>query len=105
MSTSKREYKAKTVRGQILLDAALSVGGHRGQDNSTLKNNFSLIASMWTTYTGHTLTAHDVAMMMCLLKIARIRNGGGSDDSYVILAGYAACAGEIIRLEGDNDGS
>ena len=97
MSTSKREYKAKTVRGQILLDAALSVGGHRGQDNSTLKNNFSLIASMWTTYTGHTFRAYDVAMTMYLLKIAQIKNDGGNGNSYVNLARFVACAGEIIR--------
>ena len=105
MSTSKREYKAKTVRGQTLLDAALAVGGHRGQGDSITKNSFGSIASLWTTYTGHTFTAHDVAMMMCLLKIAKSRNGGGSDDSYVNLAGYAACAGELIRSDDDNDGS
>ena len=37
----------------------------------------------------------DVAMMMSLMKIARIKNGGGSGDSFVDLAGYAACGGEI----------
>ena len=44
-------------------------------------------------------------MMMCLLKIAKIRNCSGSDDSYVNLAGYAACAGELIRSANDNDGN
>lgn len=105
MSTSKREYKAKTVRGQILLDAALAVGGHRVQDDGTMKKNFGSIADLWTTYTGNTFTAHDVAVMMCLLKIAQIRNGGRSGDSYVKLAGYAACAGELIRSDRANDGS
>ena len=33
-------------------------------------------------------------MMMALLKIARIKKGKNV-DSYVDLAGYAACAGEI----------
>lgn len=37
----------------------------------------------------------DVAMMMALLKIARIRTGTATNDSYVDLAGYAACGAEI----------
>lgn len=34
-------------------------------------------------------------MMMALLKVARIRSGTGTEDSFVDLAGYAACGGEI----------
>lgn len=37
----------------------------------------------------------DVAMLMALLKIARICTGTGTADSFVDLAGYAACGGEI----------
>lgn len=37
----------------------------------------------------------DVAMLMALLKIARICSGTGTADSFVDLAGYAACGGEI----------
>ena len=39
--------------------------------------------------------AKDVAMMMALLKIARICTGTGTEDSFIDLAGYAACGGEI----------
>lgn len=35
-------------------------------------------------------------MMMALLKVARIYTGTGTEDSFVDLAGYAACAGEIV---------
>lgn len=38
-------------------------------------------------------------MMMCLLKVARIRSGGGTGDSFVDLAGYAACGAEIKELQ------
>lgn len=38
-------------------------------------------------------------MMMALLKIARIKNGGGTGDSFVDLAGYAACGGELNAIE------
>jgi hypothetical protein len=37
-------------------------------------------------------------MMMALLKISRIKNGGGTGDSFVDLAGYAACGGELFSL-------
>lgn len=37
----------------------------------------------------------DVAMMMALLKVARIK-AGDKADSFIDLAGYAACAGEIV---------
>lgn len=40
-------------------------------------------------------TPEDVAAMMALLKIARIAAGGKKADSWVDLAGYAACGGEI----------
>lgn len=53
-----------------------------------------MIAQLWTVYTGHTFTQKDVAMMMALLKAARIKSGEKA-DSFVDLAGYAACAGEI----------
>lgn len=51
--------------------------------------------SVWSVYKGVEFTANDVAMMMALLKIARIRTGTATDDSYVDLAGYAACGAEI----------
>ena len=40
------------------------------------------------------IDAKDVAMMMVLLKIARIAAGGGKADSWIDLAGYAACGAE-----------
>ena len=38
-------------------------------------------------------------MMMALMKIARVKSGGGTGDSFVDLAGYAACGGEINHVE------
>lgn len=35
------------------------------------------------------------AMLMCLFKIARIATGRGKADSFIDLAGDAACAGEL----------
>lgn len=52
------------------------------------------IGKLWEAYTGMRYSAKDVAMMLALLKVARIKTGV-KGDSFVDLAGYAACAGEI----------
>ncbi len=81
-------------RAEILEAARVCVCGEREQDYGSPENNFEMIAQLWTVYTGHTFTRKDVAMMMALLKAARIKSGEKA-DSFVDLAGYAACAGEI----------
>ena len=98
------------TRSDILDAAKKCVCGQREQDYGSPESNFQLIADLWNDYLrlpyDHTdinesrdripeITPTDVAMMMALLKIARIKNGGGTGDSFVDLAGYAACGGEI----------
>ena len=99
----------KNTREYILDQAKKCVCGHREQDYGTPESNFQLIADLWNGYLGFMdhpqdqIRATDVAMMMALMKIARIRNGGGSGDSFVDLAGYAACGGEIWHGERHSD--
>ena len=101
-------FEEPSNRADILEQAKKCVCGHREQDYGTPESNFKLIADLWNDYLGlaengdgvpifsiKNITPTDVAMMMALMKIARIRNGGGSGDSFVDLAGYAACGGEI----------
>ena len=83
------------TRAEILDAAKKCVCGQREQDYGTPESNFQLIANLWRMYLGVDISATDVAMMMALMKIARIKNGGGTGDSFVDLAGYAACGGEI----------
>lgn len=98
------------TREEILNKAKECVCGQREQDYGTPESNFQLIADLWNSYLNlpynhlewnetrdiiPKISPTDVAMMMALLKIARIRNGGGTGDSFVDLAGYAACGGEI----------
>lgn len=82
-------------RAEILDTAKECVCGQREQDYGSPEDNFQTIANLWTAYMGVGFNSIDVAMMMALLKIARIRSGTGTDDSFVDLAGYAACGGEI----------
>ena len=75
-----------------------SICGEREQDYGTPEDSFGLIGQLWTVYMGTLFTAKDVAMMLALLKVARIHNGDKM-DSFIDLAGYAACAGEIVGKE------
>lgn len=86
------------TRPEVLDAAHHAICGQREEDYGTPEDNFGLIAKLWNDYIwggAQKLDAQDVAMMMVLLKVARIRNGGGTSDSFVDIAGYAACGGEI----------
>ena len=88
------------TREEVFEKAKEYVCHSRENDYGSPENNFILIANLWSAYLDSDVTAQDVAMMMAMLKIARIKTGTGKADSYIDLAGYAACAGEI---GGSND--
>ena len=54
------------------------------------------IAAFWSAYLDHPITAHDVAIMMILVKVARTKNGTINLDNYVDVAGYAGVAAELV---------
>ena len=89
------EPRKKVSRADILDCARIAVTGAREQQYGKPEDNFAIIAKLWSAYKGDSFTQLDVAMMMSLVKIARIKTGVGTVDSFVELAGYAACAGEI----------
>lgn len=83
-------------RKKILETASSYVTVDREEQYGTPEDNFGIVAEFWNTFLGDAkLNAHDVAIMMCLLKIARITSGQKKEDNYIDLAGYSACAGEI----------
>lgn len=82
-----------------LLDAATGVVCGREESYGSPSVNFSVIARMWSDYLGDVnITPHDVAMLMILLKIARAKATRHTPvvDNFVDMAGYAACAAEIV---------
>lgn len=87
------------TRAEILDKAKETVTGHREQDYGSPESNFGLIGQLWTVYLDHLVTAQDVANMMTLFKIARIKTGRGTEDSYIDAAGYMACGGEIATAD------
>jgi hypothetical protein len=42
-----------------------------------------------------TSASTDVAVMLALLKVARIKQNPNHTDNWIDIAGYAACGGEI----------
>ena len=82
-------------RATCLKKADECVNGKREQDYGSPESNFLKIADLWSAYYGAPFSANDVAMLMALLKIARIQTGTATEDSFVDLAGYAACGCEI----------
>lgn len=89
------------TRKEILQSAEKCVCGDREQQYASPENNFTTIAMFWNTYLMKKrnikpdITPEDVAVMMALLKIARISDGKFKADSFVDACGYLACAGEI----------
>lgn len=82
-------------RKECLEKATECVCGKREQDYGSPEDNFTAIAMLWSAYKRTSFTAKDVTMIMALLKIARIQTGSATEDSFVDLAGYAACGCEI----------
>lgn len=82
-------------REECLRRANEIVNGQREQQYGTPEDNFKMIAEMWSAYLETDVSTVDVAMMMSLLKIARISTGTFKEDSFIDLAGYAACGYEI----------
>lgn len=87
------------IRQDLLKEAEKVVCGDRDQAYGQPEDNFAVIADLWSAYKGVKFTRVDVSMMMSLLKIARIRSNPEKPDSYVDLAGYAACAAEVAAKE------
>lgn len=90
-------------RKEVLETAIKTVCTDREGQYGSPEDNFKFIAVLWNEYLAHNgggkLTGTDVAIMMALLKIARITTGIHKDDNYIDLAGYAACGAELGSRE------
>ena len=99
----------KLTRAAVLEKARACVCGEREEDYGSPEDSFGCIAELWEAYLRAAcispdsvvrVTPTDVAMMMALLKIARVGTSfvGGTADSFVDLAGYAACGAECAEV-------
>lgn len=92
------------ARKRILDDAITAVCSDRCEMYGEVEDNFGVIAGLWNEYlkaiTGHLvdLTPNEVAEMMILFKVGRSATAlEDHRDTYVDIAGYAACAGGMCE--------
>lgn len=96
---AQRRNLAATLRAETLDNASRCVLKDRNQAHGDPEDNFSVIAQLWTAYLGYPIDATQVAAMMALMKIARLKHNPTHEDSWVDLAGYAACGAGIALVE------
>ena len=83
------------VTKEILKEANELIAGDRHKDYGDKVENHQNIAKLWSAYLDAKVEAHDIAIMMVLLKVARTKLGEVSKDTYVDMSAYGAIAGEI----------
>lgn len=88
-----------TTRADILDAARDCVTRDRAATHGRPEDTFALIAAYWSAHLGVPVSAVDVAVMMSLLKIARIGANPGHLDNLIDGAGYLACGGELALAE------
>ena len=89
-----------TLRVEALREAARIISGERNKQYGNPENNFERTAKIWSVILGIQISNEDVAMMMIGLKVARYASKSGfQPDTWVDIAGYAACGYEVGSLE------
>ena len=59
------------------------------------EDNLGRIGALWSAYLGKDLGAHDVAVMMALVKVGRIASGVTVPDNYVDAVAYMGLADRL----------
>lgn len=85
-------------KDEVLDTAKAYICGPREETYGSAADNFGRIARLWSVYLSAPVTASDVACMMILLKMSRLNTTPDHMDSWVDIAGYAACGGEVSSV-------
>ena len=82
-------------RSEILDTAKEYVTKDRAATHGDARRNFSLIATYWSAHLDTDVSVTDVAVMMTLLKLARLKSNVGNLDNWIDGCGFLALGGEI----------
>lgn len=63
------------------------------------EDSFARIAQYWSVYLDYDLTGYDVAILLALMKVARMDANPFHTDNHVDAAGYLILAGEQANAE------
>lgn len=97
------------LRKELLSKAIEITEGARQQHYGSPEDNFKNIAELWQLYLSQRfedtdepeIKTTDVAIMMLLMKVARLVNDPHHDDSWLDIAGYAACGSQCAEACSD----
>ena len=80
---NKGKTMTKYTRTEILDTAKQLVNVDRASEHGDMENNFESIAALWEIYFDNewSFTSTDVAAMMALLKIARMKSNKSNPDN------------------------
>ncbi len=86
--------------GVNMLNEALDVFEKRGKTYGDAATHWADVAALWTTLTGHSITAEQATSMMIGLKLLRLKSTPHHHDSIVDIAGYAAVKANVRAANG-----
>lgn len=91
---------SRETRKTFLDDVGKCVLQDRNASYGEPEDNFATIATLWNAQLGGRLAAplaaHDVAVLMAHVKLARIQTSPAQRDHWIDLAGYAACGAACV---------
>ena len=87
------------TRAGILEEAARIVTQDRNVTHGEPEETFGLIAAYWSAHLDHPVSAADVAALMTLFKLARLKANPSNPENWVDGCGYLACGGEIAAQQ------
>ena len=88
-------------RGKILDKAKEIINGARQDQYGRPEDSFQAIANFWNAYLKNVkgdLNSFDVAMLMALMKVARMLRTSGYEDSAIDACGYIALANDMVKM-------
>jgi hypothetical protein len=88
-----------TTRASVLRTAEQYITHDRAEEHGDIADNFQCIADYWSAHLSVDVTRSDVAIMMALVKVARLKSNVTSMDNWVDGCGYLACGAELATRE------
>lgn len=82
-----------------LLDEVKATLIERGKLYGEPTEHFADTAALWSTITGLQFDPVDVALMMLMLKLSRIKQSPDHKDNWADLIGYAAIGWYLTRTD------
>jgi hypothetical protein len=91
------------VKRDDILQAAREAVAKRNLEYGKPEDSFGAISELWLAWLkirkNEDLKALDVAIMLMLMKVGRLAGNGKHLDTWIDIAAYAACAGELATRE------